>query len=199
MRNITEKIQLETTPPFPSIVWWQNAVQNKEINIQEDTLYNKSQPQNRYYLTGSQGVQLMSIPIKGGRNQRTKLKDILISYDFDWQSHHWKTIKTLYERSPFFEYFAAELSSLFSEECIYLLDWNKKSIEMVNQLAQLHLEIKYALALNKDKEQERNFKEVIYHQVFEDKTGFIPNCSILDLLFCEGNNVQQKLSLPIGF
>ena len=195
MSNITEKIQLDTTPPFPSIVWWQNAVQNKLIVINDDVFYNKSKPQNRYYLTGSQGIQLMSIPIKGGRNQRTKLKDILISYDSDWQSHHWKTIKTLYERSPFFEYFEAEISSLFNEKCVYLLDWNKKSIELVNQLAQLRLEIKYALALD-NKEQERIFNEVIYHQVFEDKTGFIANCSILDLLFCEGNNALQKLSMP---
>jgi WbqC-like protein family len=30
-------------------------------------------------------------------------------------------------------------------------------------------------------------KPIIYHQVFEDRTGFLPGLSILDLLFCEGN------------
>ena len=28
--------------------------------------------------------------------------------------------------------------------------------------------------------------EIRYRQVFEDKTGFIPNLSVLDLLFCQG-------------
>ena len=35
---------------------------------------------------------------------------------------------------------------------------------------------------------------VIYHQVFEDRTGFIPDLSILDLLFCEGKRALSLLS-----
>ena len=31
-----------------------------------------------------------------------------------------------------------------------------------------------------------HFKEVYYAQVFQEKTGFLPNLSILDLLFCQG-------------
>jgi hypothetical protein len=31
-------------------------------------------------------------------------------------------------------------------------------------------------------------RPVRYRQVFEERTGFIPNLSILDLLFCEGKN-----------
>ena len=33
-----------------------------------------------------------------------------------------------------------------------------------------------------------------YRQVFEERTGFIPNLSILDLLFCEGNNASSYLA-----
>lgn len=32
-----------------------------------------------------------------------------------------------------------------------------------------------------------------YRQVFEERTGFIPNLSILDLLFCEGKNARGYL------
>ncbi|MFL5744953.1 MAG: WbqC family protein, partial [Niastella sp.] len=35
---------------------------------------------------------------------------------------------------------------------------------------------------------------VRYHQVFEERIGFIPNLSILDLLFCEGKNAQRILT-----
>jgi WbqC-like protein family len=34
---------------------------------------------------------------------------------------------------------------------------------------------------------------VRYRQVFEERTGFIPNLSILDLLFCEGKNAKECL------
>ena len=193
MNNSVALKKSKLIPPFPSINWWQEALINKIIPIQEDTLYNKLNPQNRYYLTGAQGIQLMTIPIKGGRNQRTKIKDVMISYDFDWQSHHWKTIKTLYERSPFYEFFAPEIENLFNEKIEKLLDWNKKSIQLINQLANLNLEMTSNLTQNIP-EIEQKYNHVTYHQVFEDKLGFQPNCSILDLLFCEGNNTLQKLT-----
>jgi hypothetical protein len=36
-------------------------------------------------------------------------------------------------------------------------------------------------------------RPVRYRQVFEERTGFIPNLSILDLLFCEGKNARKCL------
>ena len=35
---------------------------------------------------------------------------------------------------------------------------------------------------------------VIYRQVFEERTGFLPGLSILDLLFCEGKNARGLLA-----
>jgi hypothetical protein len=35
---------------------------------------------------------------------------------------------------------------------------------------------------------------VIYRQVFEERTGFLPGLSILDLLFCEGKNARRLLA-----
>ena len=34
----------------------------------------------------------------------------------------------------------------------------------------------------------------VYSQVFEERTGFVPNLSILDLLFCEGKNASVILA-----
>ena len=43
---------------------------------------------------------------------------------------------------------------------------------------------------------------VKYRQVFEERTGFLPNLSILDLLFCEGKNarflLQNRAPEPLG-
>jgi hypothetical protein len=36
---------------------------------------------------------------------------------------------------------------------------------------------------------------VQYHQVFEDRIGFIPHVSVLDLLFCEGKNAHRILTM----
>ncbi|MEY4875668.1 MAG: hypothetical protein RL708_817, partial [Bacteroidota bacterium] len=38
---------------------------------------------------------------------------------------------------------------------------------------------------------ENKFMLPKYYQVFESKTGFLPNMSIIDLLFAEGNNAMS--------
>jgi hypothetical protein len=41
----------------------------------------------------------------------------------------------------------------------------------------------------------QDFPEPVrYRQVFEERTGFIPNLSVLDFLFCEGKNARRILS-----
>jgi hypothetical protein len=42
-------------------------------------------------------------------------------------------------------------------------------------------------------EHPREVPPLKYHQVFEDRIGFIPNLSILDLLFCEGKRAAELL------
>ena len=40
---------------------------------------------------------------------------------------------------------------------------------------------------------DERFEALVYHQVFGDRTGFLPNLSIYDLLFSEGNNAANIL------
>jgi hypothetical protein len=43
-----------------------------------------------------------------------------------------------------------------------------------------------------------HFKPVAYPQVFADRCGFVPNLSILDLLFNEGPNAENILRQCVG-
>jgi hypothetical protein len=43
-----------------------------------------------------------------------------------------------------------------------------------------------------------NFHPVVYHQVFSDRHGFIPDLSIMDLLFNEGPNAGLILKESIS-
>lgn len=53
------------------------------------------------------------------------------------------------------------------------------------------------IADNRNKFLPKNFQQesesVIYLQVFEERIGFQPNLSILDILFCEGPNAKHLL------
>lgn len=182
--------------PFPPINWWKQGVREKVITLDISNIYQKKHPQNRYTLTGSQGKQLLSIPLSGGRNQKIKIEDVTISYAEDWQSHHWKTIQTLYQRSPFFEFYAADIEPLFKKKLDKLFDWNKQSITAIISILKLDLQLRVGSSeeglfpqLWKNTENVDNH----YHQVFHEKTGFQANCSVLDLIFCEGNHAVDIL------
>src|SRR5690606_25266344 len=101
--------------PFPPVSWYQLlfASNAKEILIPLYDKYAKMSYRNRYYLCGAQGKMLLSVPIIGGRNQHTLMKDIFIDNKDAWQKRHLKTIKTIYMRSPFYEYIIPELLPLY--------------------------------------------------------------------------------------
>lgn len=187
-----EKFVVKEVMPFPAINWWLDCIDNPVIYLNTHEIYKKEKPLNRYTLTASQGVQLMSIPLKGGRNQKKIVEEVMISYDMDWNSHHWKTMQSMYRKSPFFEFYERELEFFYESRPDSLFEWNKKSIELMIQLLGLKTEVKEwrkdeVLGTNIVSEAE-SMPPLKYHQVFKDRVPFQPNCSILDLLFCEGNN-----------
>jgi len=167
--------------------------------------YQKQTYRNRCYIYGANGKLALNIPVKHLlKESRKKTKDTLVENDIQWQQQHFKSLQSAYRSSPFFEFFEDDISKIFSKKYRYLQDVNIDA----------HLFITDALQLNnsftKTKEYDvippgidyRNLalakkgieiKIDTYIQMFDDKHGFIPNLSILDLLFMEGPNAISFL------
>ncbi|MFT4063012.1 MAG: WbqC family protein [Edaphocola sp.] len=200
-----EVVKLVTASmPFAPVSWWQRAAKAGNVIVDLAEFYQKMSLRNRYYLAAPGGKQLLSVPIAGGRNQRIATGHVSISYDTDWQKNHWRTIVSLYGRSPYFEFYAPYLEPLFQEKHERLHDWNQKGMAIVVKL--LHLPVHFVASndyvahygpevldlrmLKPSADQEARSR---YRQVFEDRIGFLPDCSILDLLFCEGPDARTFL------
>lgn len=192
--------------PFPPVSWWVYACKAKNITFDLAEHYQKMSYRNRYYLAAPEGKLLMSLPLENGRNQRIPVSDVKISNTTDWQGNHWKTIVSLYGRSPFFEYFEHQFKPLFEEKYEGLHEWNIAGIKLINTLLKLELSIfetdEYSKFYPEDVIDLREklkpqhgplIATAQYYQVFEDRTGFIPDCSVLDLLFCEGMHAREVL------
>jgi hypothetical protein len=114
---------------------------------------------------------------------------------------------TAYGNSPFFLFYRDELEQLFQQKPRLLYEWNLLCIEWVLKKMKIHLPIVNDISSqNQDKSSlitdqysPQNYTahssiiNVLYQQVFEEKTGFLPNLSILDLLFNEGSHSKQAL------
>lgn len=170
-----------------------------EIIFEVEDNYQKQTYRNRCYMYGANGKQLLNIPISHPRIEgRKKTKDVLVEKNSNWQSQHYKSLKTAYNSSPFFEFYVDDLIPIFNKEYKYLLDVVIDTFLFVNDALELDksftLSEEYMLDIPNDYRPLSNSKSSdsysysTYTQMFDDKHGFIKNLSILDLLFMEGPN-----------
>jgi hypothetical protein len=201
---MNENIVLLECENFPCIAWYKMFLRNENIQIEQHEYFVRKSFRNRTVIAGPNGLITLSIPLKGGRNQKNVMKDIEISYDENWQTVHWKTIESCYRRSPYFEYYAEDIKMLFEKKHHFLVDYNIQCLQLVNQLLQVKKELvltekyeKMPLGTWVDArnlfDENKDIQLPSYIQVFQDRIGFKSNLSILDMLFCDGKMLVEKL------
>ena len=190
---------------FPNIAHFVALTKANDITFEVDDNFLKQTYRNRTYIYGANGKLALNIPVIHTQKNRQKYRDVKIFNDTKWQELHWKSLLSAYRTSPFFEFYEDELQPLFSMKTEYILDYNLKCFDVICECLQLNLKISksknyqktientddYRFLVNAKKEQPQSFN--IYTQVFNEKHGFIPNLSILDLLFNEGPNAINYL------
>jgi hypothetical protein len=202
-------ILLTESQYFPSVIFYKKAIKYSHIQFDIYDPYRKMSFRNRCMVAGSNGPIILSVPLEEGRNQRRPLNEVRIAAGSNWQDQHWKTITSCYNRSPWFDFYRDELEQLFARPFDLLVDWNMTCWTWITQKLGLSFNTgvtdhPVAGLPGPEYEDWRNrllpksiatdFPEPVkYRQVFEDRLGFIPHLSILDILFCEGKNAAGLL------
>lgn len=190
---------------FPSIAHFVAIAKAEHLVFEMDDNFLKQTYRNRSYIYGANGKLTLNIPVIHSQKNRQKYRDVKVFNDENWQSLHWKSLLSAYRTSPFFEYYEDELQPLFEKKADFILDFNLKCFEVITDCLQLDINTSkttvyqeaaegtedFRFLVHAKKEQTYNFEQ--YTQVFSNKHGFIPNLSILDLLFNEGPNALNYL------
>lgn len=135
--------------------------------------------------------------------------NIRISSHGNWPHLHLQALRAAYDRSPFFEYYIDDLLPLY-ENAIgqTLVDFNLRAQSIICNLLDFHPRISLSSSYEPHPSCvdlrtanfacEPHFRSVPYYQVFQQKFGFTPNLSILDLLFNMGPEalLVLKRSIP---
>ena len=192
---------------FGSISEYSKIIKSDSIVFEMEDNFQKHSYRNRCYIYNSNGKQLLNIPVKDknkGNSKRKKTKDLLVDNDALWQKQHLKSLQTAYRTSPFYEFYEDDLLFIFTKKYTFLQDVNIDTYLFMTDALQIPQQYskteEYVVetnqvdfrALSDVKKQPQKLVDK-YIQMFDDKHGFIPNLSILDLLFMEGPNAISFL------
>ncbi len=202
---------------FAPVQWYQKLLRYDRCLIEQHDHFVKQTYRNRCVIATTQGPQTLTVPVEHGEGQKCEMKDVRISDHGNWRHLHWNALLSAYGESPFFEFLADDIRPFLEKKWEWLYDFNWEITETLCGLLDIapHLERtdRYMTAdeISAQNQQSQcqpenrridDFREAIrpkhplpdsdfqpqrYYQVFEQKHGFLPNLSILDLLFNMGN------------
>ena len=177
---------------LPPVSWFSVFLnEENEVDFEQFENFPKQTYRNRAAIYGANGKLALIIPIK--HTGKREIKDIEVSFAEDWQKLHWKSIKTAYQSTPYFEYYEDKLKKIYAEQIVSLKEFNLKALGIILDI--LKTEKKYELTneyfknpeaedyrekFSAKSESTSEFEE--YYQSFSDKNGFIKDLSILDLI-----------------
>ncbi len=169
--------------------------------------YQKQTYRNRCYIATDRGKLMLNIPIQhvGGATGRQLYRDVRIENSYPWQRQHWRSLETAYRAAPFFEYYEADLRPLFDTSFTFLLDLNLATIEKLCGLLDVPFPASQSASYQAAPDRLLDARFLIeakrkdpgpvpaYTQVFQERHGFLPNLSTLDLIFNEGTAAAAYL------
>ena len=190
-----------------NLVYYSLIANSNKIILDVYENFNKQSYRNRCVIASPNGPLKLIIPVV--RSSKNIVKDVKTDNTQNWKKIHWKSLESSYRSSPYFEFYEDEFYSLyFKNKNDFLFDFNNKinlailkclgietEIIISSSYVEKDLEIEdfRNILPSKSKDLEK-FKEIKYNQVFQEKQSFLPNLSILDLLFNEGPLAKQFLT-----
>lgn len=177
---------------YPNIEYFGQIYPQNELEIASNELFWKQTYRNRCYILGPNKVQRLVVPVHA-KSGKSLMKDVEIAYRENWMQVHLRSLDAAYRKSPFYEHYADRILEPIQKKHKFLLDLNIEILSEVLAILGLqksicqvegsNLGLKSASnRLNGGLVSSNSFS--VYIQNFGK--SFVPNLSILDLIFCCG-------------
>lgn len=192
---------------LPPIAYF-HAIHKHDLSVKVDQHehFQKQTFRNRTHIGTANGVLELFVPIQHGRKEHRAMKDVQISYDHDWQRLHWMSIQTAYRTSAYFEYYEDDFHAFYNQKYKFLFDYNLQQLALIFKTLKIKRTIELTDSFHKEYDDALDMRNLIhpkresvyaaqkpYYQLFEDRTGFVPNLSIIDLIFNQGPQSKSFL------
>ena len=172
------------------------------MEIEQWESFQKQTYRNRCLIATTQGIQALTVPVERSEGKKEgTIRDVRISDHGNWRHLHWNALMSAYGESPFFEYYQDDIWPFFEKRWESLFDFNEAIREKMCELLDIQPKVSSTINYKQSTINVIDFRSAInpkhplpdpdfepkpYYQVYQQKHGFLPNLSILDLLFNMG-------------
>lgn len=203
---------LLSTAYFPNIQYVSKFLNGNPVLVEKYETYPKQTYRNRCCILSANGTLPLSVPVE--KNYHTLAKDIKIDNTEMWQRNHTTAIMSAYKNSPFYDYYFYKFEPFFAKKETFLVDLNDKILRTVFSILKIEANYSFTDDYVADASNYADFRDSIspkasknlpdasfvpqqYIQVFADRFDFVPNLSILDLIFNVGPESREVIEKSI--
>ncbi|MGC4020803.1 MAG: WbqC family protein [Cyclobacteriaceae bacterium] len=193
---------------LPSLEFFSALIPCDEIILEVNEYFEKQTYRNRCYINTANGKLMLTIPLEN-RHGKIYTKDVKVEPGLKWRNNHWRAIESAYRKAPFFEYYSDELKQILYSNHHLLFDLNKdllsfclrhigfrktisETVTYNKVLEENIFDLRSVISLKKPFAERQLYKPQEYYQIFGNE--FVPNLSLIDLLFCEGPSAKQVIA-----
>ncbi|MDD3108306.1 MAG: WbqC family protein [Alistipes sp.] len=172
--------------------------------------YQKQSYRNRCEILTANGPCALIVPVLHPSGMKIPIQQLRIDASKRWQHQHWQAIVSAYRNAAYFSHYEAQLAPFYHRPYTTLVEWNEalqsQILSLLHITAPLHYTTQYETLCPQEEDwrialspkvrlqhPDPHFTPEPYYQVFADRYPFVPNLSILDLLFCEGPAAVEVL------
>lgn len=192
------------TAYFPPIAYVATLLQHTEVLIESQETFPKQTYRNRMEILTAGGVRTLTVPVL--RNNHSRTEEVGIEYKERWNIIHLRTLEAAYSASPYYQYYKDSIVALLTRHYDRLLELNQATLEWLLRQLKTACTVShttdYLPATGDPMDYRNTFSPKVpyptdrlapYYQVFADRQPFVPNLSILDLLFNLGPEAKDYL------
>ena len=193
---------------LPCIQYMSKFILYDKVVLERCENYQKRSYRNRTHIISANGIERLSVPLASGKNEQQPITEVRIAYDEPWVVQLRHTLQNAYGRAPYYEHYIHDLIPIFEQQPPLLWDLNTRLLSWIlkiigvsdPELSQDYVrntsdnvaDLRQAIH-PKSPMPDPHFEQVQYYQVFEDRHGFVPNLSVLDLIFAHGPETLSTL------
>ena len=199
-------IPLLGTAYFPPVEYFHLLAQYPSVRVEACESYQKQSYRNRCLIYASGGIQTLQVPVCHDNIKSAPVSEILIDYSREWLHQHRIAIISAYRSAPFFEYYWDGIDAILQARPAKLFDLNMALTRHIAAEIELRCTViptdsyikddgplDFRSRIHPKSKEDPVFVTKPYYQIFSQKSGFIGNLSILDLLFHEGPQAADFL------